>query len=93
MAAGQIVIFPPISGPLEFATVAQLKQGLSVVDPAGLVKFSIPDDPTNLITIGWFEDVFPNSGSLYNFIATKLGYTTSQMIAFYLTLSSYPARP
>jgi hypothetical protein len=93
MAAGQIVVFPPIAGPMALATVAQLKQGLSVVDPTGKVKFNLPADPTNAITIGWYEDLFPNSGALYNFIATQLGYTAAQMIAFYGTLSSYPARP
>jgi hypothetical protein len=93
MAAGQIVVFPPIAGPLAFATVAQLKQGLSVVDPSGKVKFNIPSDPLNLITIGWYEDLFPNSGALYNFVAAQLGYSTSQMIAFYATLSTYPVRP
>lgn len=93
MAAGQIVVFPPISGPLPFATVAQLKQGLSVVDPAGLVKFNLPSDPTNTVTMGWYEDLFPNFGALYNFITTQLGYTTAQMTAFYATLSTYPVRP
>lgn len=93
MAAGQIVVFPPIASPLPFATVAQLKQALAVVDAAGLVKYNLSSDPTNPITIGWYEDQFPNSGALYNFIATKLGYTTAQMTAFYATLSSYPARP
>lgn len=93
MAAGQIVVFPPIAAPLLIATVAQLKQGLAVVDPAGLVKFNLPADPTNAVTIGWYEDQFPNSGALYNFITTQLGYTASQMTAFYLTLSGYPARP
>lgn len=93
MAAGQIVVFPPIAGPLTSATVAQLKQGLTVVDPTGLVKFNLPADPQNNITIGWYEDVFPNSGALYTFVALKLGYTAAQMIAFYLTLSGYPARP
>lgn len=93
MAAGQIVVFPPIAGPLTIATVAQLKQGLSIIDPGGKVKFNLPADPTNLVTIGWYEDLFPNSGALYNFIATQLGYTPSQMIAFYLTLSGYMARP
>jgi hypothetical protein len=93
MAAGQTIVFPPIAGPLAFATAAQLKQGLAVVDPTGLVKFNLPADPTNSVTIGWYEDLFPNSGALYNFIATQLGYTPSQMIAFYLTLSSYPVRP
>jgi hypothetical protein len=88
-----VVIFPPIGGPMALATIAQLKQGLSVVDPGGLVKNNIPADPTNLITIGWYEDLFPNAGGLYNFIITKLGYTPAQMIAFYATLSSYPARP
>lgn len=94
MAAGQIVVFPPISGnPLAFATVAQLKQGLAVVDPAGLVKYNLPADPVHPITIGWYEDVFPNFGALYNFITAQLGYTTSQMSSFYITLSGYPARP
>ena len=93
MAAGQIVVFPPVASPLPFATVAQLKQGLASVDPAGLVKYNLPADPTNPITIGWYEDQIPNSGALYNFIATKLGYTAAQMTAFYATLSNYPARP
>ena len=93
MPAGQIVVFPPIAGPLPFATVAQLKQGLAVVDPTGLIKFHLPADPVNPITIGWYEDQFPNSGALYDFIALRLGYTTSQMIAFYATLSGYPLRP
>lgn len=93
MPAGQTIIFPPIAAPLLFATVAQLKQGLAVVDLTGLVKFNLPDDPTNSVVIGWYEDQFPNSGALYDFIQTQLGYTTSQMIAFYGTLSSYPARP
>jgi hypothetical protein len=93
MAAGQIVIFPPISFPLAIATVAQLKQGLAVVDPTGLVKNGLPADPVNPITIGWYEDLFPNAGALYNFITTKLSYTPAQMIAFYLSLSTYPARP
>ncbi len=93
MAAGQVVIFPPIASQLLFASVAQLKQGLAVVDPAGLVKFNLPADPTNTITMGWYEDQFPNSGALYNFISTQLGYTTAQMIAFYATLSGYAARP
>lgn len=87
------VIFPPIAGPYIFATVAQLKQGLSVVDPSGKVKYNLPDDPVNLITVGWYEDLFPNSGALYEFIKTTLGYTSAQMIAFYATLSAYPARP
>jgi hypothetical protein len=93
MAAGQIVVFPPIAAPLPFATVAQLKQGLSVVDPGGLVKNNLPADPTSTITMGWYEDQFPNSGALYNFISSKLGYTASQMTAFYATLAGYPARP
>lgn len=93
MAAGQTVVFPPISSPMLFATVAQLKQGLAVVDGNGLVKYALPEDPTNPVTIGWYEDQFPNSGALYNFIATQLGYTAAQMIAFYATLSGYPARP
>jgi hypothetical protein len=93
MAAGQIVVFPPIASPLAFATVAQLKQGLAVVDPSGLVKYNLPSDPTNSINIGWYEDQFPNSGALYNFIATKLGYSVSQMIAFYASLAGYPVRP
>jgi hypothetical protein len=93
MAAGQITVFPPIAGPLPFATVAQLKQGLSVVDPTGKVKLNLPADPVNPITIGWYEDQFPNSGALYNFIASQLGYSVSQMIAFYATLSGYPLRP
>lgn len=93
MAAGQIIVFPPIAGPLQFATVAQLKQGLAVIDPSGLVKYNIPADPTSPINIGWYEDLFPNSGALYNFIASKLGYSVSQMIAFYASLSGYPARP
>ena len=93
MPAGSIVVFPPIAGPLPFATVAQLKQALAVVDPSGLVKFNLPADPTNAITSGWYEDLFPNSGALYNFISTQLGYSASQMIAFYGTLSGYPVRP
>lgn len=93
MAAGQVVVFPPIAAPYPLATVAQLKQGLSIVDPGGMVKLNLPSDPTNVVTIGWYEDLFPNSGALYNFIAMQLGYTESQMIAFYLTLSGYPARP
>lgn len=93
MAAGQIVVFPPIAGPLAFASVAQLKQGLAVVDPSGKVKFNLPADPVHPITIGWYEDQFPNSGALYNFITTQLGYTAAQMIAFYATLSTYPVRP
>lgn len=93
MPAGQVIIFPPISGPLSFATVAQLKQGLAVVDPGGLVKFNLPSDPTNSITSGWYEDLFPNSGALYTFIQMQLGYTASQMIAFYASLSGYPLRP
>lgn len=93
MAAGQIVVFPPIAGPLSLATVAQLKQALSVVDPTGKVKGNLPSDSTNLITIGWYEDLFPNSGALYNFIAAQLGYTAAQMISFYGTLSNYPVRP
>jgi hypothetical protein len=93
MAAGQIIVFPPIAGPLALATVAQLKQGLAVADPAGLVKFNLPADPTNSVTVGWYEDQFNNSGALYTFIQTQLGYNASQMIAFYNSLSSYPARP
>jgi hypothetical protein len=93
MAGGQIVVFPPIAFPLPFATVAQLKQGLSVVDPSGKVKFGLPSDPVNPITIGWYEDQFPNSGALYNFIAAQLGYSSAQMTAFYATLASYPVRP
>jgi hypothetical protein len=93
MPAGQVIVFPPIAGPLPFATVAQLKQGLAVVDPQGLVKFNLPTDPTNPITIGWYEDQFANSGALYSFIQTQLGYSNSQMIAFYATLSGYPLRP
>jgi hypothetical protein len=93
MAAGQVVIFPPIAGAGLLTTVAQLKQGLVVSDPTGKVKFNLPVDPTNSITIGWYEDVFPNSGALYNFIKAQLGYTTAQMTAFYAGLSTYPARP
>lgn len=93
MAAGNTIVFPPIAGPMQFATVAQLKEGLSVVDPTGQVKNNIPADGTNPITIGWYEDLFPNAGALYNFVAMKLGYTTAQMTAFYGSLSSYPARP
>lgn len=93
MPAGQVIIFPAIAGPLPFATVAQLKQGLAVVDPTGLVKYNLPSDPQNSVTIGWYEDQFPNSGALYNFIQTQLSYTTSQMIAFYASLSGYPLRP
>jgi hypothetical protein len=93
MAAGQIVVFPPIGSPLPFATVAQLKQALSVVDPTGKVKLNLPSDPLHPITIGWYEDQFSNSGALYNFISTQLGYTVPQMIAFYASLSGYPARP
>lgn len=93
MAAGQVVVFPPIASQLIFASVAQLKQALAVVDPSGLVKFNLPSDPVHPITIGWYEDQFPNSGALYNFIATKLGYTPLQMTAFYATLASYPLRP
>jgi hypothetical protein len=93
MPAGQVVVFPPLASPLPFATVAQLKQGLAVVDPSGLVKFNLPSDPVSLINIGWYEDQFPNSGALYNFIATQLGYSVAQMIAFYATLATYPARP
>jgi hypothetical protein len=93
MPAGQTIIFPPIGGFLPFATVAQLKQGLTVADPGGLVQNNLPSNPLSLITIGWYEDLFPNSGALYNFISTQLGYTTAQMIAFYLSLQSYPARP
>jgi hypothetical protein len=96
--AGQVIVspprgFPPIAGPLALATVAQLKQGLAVADPGGKVKYNLPADPVNTITIGWYEDQFPNSGALYNFIALQLGYTASQMISFYASLSSYPARP
>jgi hypothetical protein len=95
------VVFPPIGGQSSTSgataaaaiTVAQLKQGLAVADPSGHVKYNLPDDPCNPITIGWYEDVFPSSGALYNFISTQLGYTASQMIAFYAGLSSYPARP
>ena len=90
---GQIVVFPPIAGPLALATVAQLKQALAVSDPTGKVKFSLPADPQNNITIGWYEDLFPNNGALYDFIKLTLGLTTSQMIAFYATLSSFPVRP
>ena len=93
MAAGQVVVFPPIAGPLLFASVAQLKQALSVADPSGKVKLNLPSDPVNPITIGWYEDQFPNAGALYNFIALQLGYTAAQMIAFYATLSGYPVRP
>jgi hypothetical protein len=93
MAAGQVVVFPPIAAPYPFATVAQLKQGLSIADPTGKVKYNLPADPTNPVTIGWYEDLFPNNGALYSFISTQLGYTASQMIAFYLTLAGYPARP
>ena len=93
MAAGQIIVFPPIAGPLSFATVAQLKQALTVTDPSGLVKYNLPADPTNPITIGWYEDLFPNTGSLYNFVSAQLGYTPSQMIAFYASLSGFPLRP
>jgi hypothetical protein len=93
MPAGNVIIFPPIAGPLPFATVAQLKQALGVVDPAGLVKYNLPSDPQNAITIGWYEDQFANSGALYTFIQTQLGYTSSQMIAFYASLSGYPLRP
>ncbi len=93
MPAGNVIVFPPIAGPLTLATVAQLKQGLAVVDPGGLVKYNLPSDPQNTITVGWYEDQFPNSGSLYNFIQVQLGFTASQMIAFYATLSGYPLRP
>ena len=93
MAAGQLIIFPPIAGPLPYATIAQLKQALSVADPSGKVKLNLPADPVNSITIGWYEDLFPNSGALYNFIALQLGYTVAQMITFYASLSGYPLRP
>jgi hypothetical protein len=93
MAAGQLIVFPPLASPLPFATIAQLKQALALVDPTGLVKYNLSDDPTSTVTMGWYEDQFPNSGALYNFIQTQLGYTNTQMIAFYATLSSYPARP
>lgn len=93
MPAGQVIIFPAIAGPLPLATIAQLKQGLAVVDPGGLVKYNLPSDPTNAITMGWYEDQFPNSGALFTFIQTQLGYTASQMIAFYSSLSGYPLRP
>lgn len=94
MAAGQIVVFPPITSfQTIIPTIGQLKQGLAVVDPAGLVKYHLPDDPTNNVTIGWFEDLFPNSGALYGFIASQLGYTPDQMTAFYQSLATYPARP
>ncbi len=93
MPAGQVIVFPPIAGPLLYATVAQLKQGLSVVDPGGLVKLNLPSDPTNAITMGWYEDQFANAGALYTFIQSKLGYSNSQMIAFYNSLSGYPLRP
>lgn len=93
MAAGQTIVFPPIAGPLPFASIAQLKQGLAVVDPGGLVKNHLPSDQTNPINIGWYEDQFPNSGALYNFTASQLGYSVSQMIAFYASLAGYPVRP
>lgn len=94
MAAGQVIVFPPISSPgFLTATVAQLKQGLAVSDPTGKVKFNLPDDPTNNITIGWYEDLFPNSGALYNFVQSQLAYTPIQMSAFYAGLAAYPARP
>ena len=93
MAAGQVVVFPPIGGFLLYAAVSQLKQGLAVVDPDGLVKFNLPDDPTHPITIGWYEDLFPNFGALYEFVQTQLVYSPSQMSAFYATLVGYPVYP
>jgi hypothetical protein len=92
VAPGRTVPFPPLAGSF-LATVAQLKQALAVVDPTGLVKYNIPADPVNTITIGWYSDMFPNGGALYNFIATQLGYTAAQMSAFYAGLFAYPARP
>ena len=93
MPAGQLIVFPPVSSVQQFASIGQLKQALSVVDPTGLVKLNLPDDSVHPITIGWYEDQFPNAGALYNFIASQLGYTTSQMINFYNSLSNYPVRP
>jgi hypothetical protein len=87
------VPFPPLGAGPTLATVAQMKQALAAVDPGGLVKYNIPADPTNTITIGWYEDVFASGSALYNFIAAQLGYTAAQMTAFYSGLFAYPARP
>ena len=54
--ANQIVIFPPIAGPLPYAT-ARLKQALAVLIQY-LIKYGLPADPQNNITIGWYEDLF-----------------------------------
>jgi hypothetical protein len=89
---GETVPFPPLAGSF-LVTVAQLKQALAVVDPTGLVKYNIPADPTDNIAIGWYSDIFPTSGALYNFIATRLGYSAAQMTAFYASLLAYPERP
>jgi hypothetical protein len=95
VAPGETVPFPPLGSGIGItvATVAQMKQALALVDPGGLVKYNIPADPVDTITIGWYEDVFVNSGALYNFIAAQLGYTAAQMSAFYAGLFAYPARP
>jgi hypothetical protein len=70
-----------------------MKQALAVVDPGGLVKYNLPADPVDNVTIGWYSDIFPTSGALYNFIAMRLGYTAAQMTAFYAGLFNYPERP
>jgi hypothetical protein len=93
MAAGSITVFPPAFGNLPLPTIAQLKQGLAVVDVAGKVKLNLPSDPTNTVTIGWYEDQFPNTSALYNFVASQLGYSAAQMSSFYASLATYPQRP
>lgn len=76
-------------------TISQIRQGLATVDTATppLVAGNIPSSPYNAITICWDGSVCAPGDALYLFIQSQLGYSSSQMAAFYATCASYPKTP
>lgn len=73
--------------------IAQLRQGLSVIDPSLLIAANIPSSPYDPINICWNGQYFRPNDALYNFIQDQFDYTNTEMISFYNTCSTYAISP
>ena len=87
------IIFAPYQD--EQVSISQLKQGLAVVDTSTppVVAGNIPSSPYNAVNICWNSAVLLRGDSLYRFVQAQLGYSNSQMAAFYETCAGYSGNP
>lgn len=85
----------PVIPTTNIILVAQLKQGLIVVDtgPEFLVADNIPSNPYDPVNIAWWGEYVRLNDTLYTFVKTKLGYTSDQMQTFFNTCAAYEVSP